>query len=142
MKSRPALMLVVVLAVLLPASGMGGPSSEKAHAARLVSAGVWGGEHIRMDVDGTGAEIEFDCARGRILGPLKLNAGGRFQLKGIYKAETPAAMMAGESSAPNATYTGTLKGARLHLAITVAGVEGIKSFDLEYGQQGHLAKCA
>jgi hypothetical protein len=51
-------------------------------------------------------------------------------------------MLAGAASGANAIYVGTLKGDKLRLEISVSGVEGIKSFDLVYGQQGRLAKCA
>ncbi|MGB9104596.1 MAG: hypothetical protein WCC59_07560 [Terriglobales bacterium] len=142
MKFRLALILIIALTALLTTSGMGPPSGKKARAAGLVPAGVWGGEHIRMEVDSAGAEIEFDCARGRILEPLALDANGRFRVKGTYKADTPAPMQAGDSSGANAIYAGTLEGDRLRLEVSVSGVEGIKSFDLEYGHQGHLAKCA
>ncbi len=58
--------------------------------ANAVPNGVWGGEHIRMDVTDSGADIEFDCARGSISQRLVLDAQGRFKLQGTYKAETPA----------------------------------------------------
>jgi hypothetical protein len=139
MKFRLALIFIIALAALLPTSGMGLPSGKK---ARLVPAGVWGGEHISMEVDGAGAEVEFDCARGRILQPLALDANGRFRVKGTYKADTPAAMRAGDSSGASAIYAGTLKGDKLRLEVSISGVTGIKSFDLVYGQPGRLAKCA
>jgi hypothetical protein len=142
MKFGLPLILIIALAALLPTSGMGPPPGKKARAARLVPAGVWGGEHIRMEVDGAGAEIEFDCARGRILQPLALDAKGRFRVKGTYKADTPAPMRAGDDSGANAIYSGTLEGDKLRLEVSVSGVEGTKSFSLEHGQQGRLAKCA
>lgn len=143
MKIRLALILIVALVALLPAGGMDSPASgKKARATRFVPAGVWGGEHISMRVDSAGAEIEFDCARGRILEPLVLDPNGRFRVKGTYKADTPAPMQAGDFSGANAIYSGTLEGDQLRLEVSVSGVEGSKSFHLEYGQQGSLAKCA
>jgi hypothetical protein len=142
MKFRPALILIIAVAALLSTSGFGPPAGKKARATKLVPAGVWGGDHIRMEVDSAGAEIEFDCARGRILEPLALDANGRFRVKGTYKPETPAPMRASDASGANAIYSGTLEGDRLQLEISVLGLEGIKSFNLEYGQQGSLAKCA
>lgn len=140
MRFRPVFILIIALAALLPTSGP--LSGKKPNATKLVPAGLWGGEHISMEVDGAGAEIEFDCARGRILEPLVLDAKGRFRVKGTYKADTPAPMRAGDSSGANAIYSGTLEGEKLRLEVSVSGVEGIKSFDLVYGQQGRLAKCA
>jgi len=143
MKIRLALILIVALVALLPAGGMDSPASgKKARATRFVPAGVWGGEHISMQVNGAGAEIEFDCARGSILEPLVLNAKGRFRVKGTYKAETPAPMQTNDPPGINAVYAGTFVGGTLRLEVSISGVDGIKSFELERGQPGRLAKCA
>ena len=40
--------------------------SSRAGPAKALPNGVWGGEHIRMDVTDSGADIEFDCARGTV----------------------------------------------------------------------------
>ena len=64
--------------------------SSPASPAKAVPNGVWGGEHIRMEVTDSGADIEFNCARGTISQRLAVDAQGRFRLPGTYKAETPA----------------------------------------------------
>lgn len=51
-------------------------------------------------------------------------------------------MTSGEAAEENAVFQGTLRGHRLHLEVTVSGIEGIKSFNFTFGQPGHLAKCA
>ena len=113
--------------------------------AKAVPNGVWGGDHIRMDVSDSGADIEFDCARGSISQPLELDAQGRFKLQGTYKAETPAPAAAGGGSTGSgvtATYTGVLNGSSLRLEVSIEGQETPRTFDLLQGDQGHLAKCA
>jgi hypothetical protein len=110
-----------------------------------VPNGVWGGEHIRMEVNDSGADIEFDCARGLISQPLLLDDKGRFKVLGVYMAETPAraAVDSGPpASGVKATYTGTLTGDGLRLEISIEGQDIPKIFDLVQGDQGHLAKCA
>lgn len=141
MQLRPALILGIVTGLLLLNSGLAQVGPETV-AAKTVSTGAWGGEHIQMVVDGGGADVEFDCARGRILEPLKLDSNGRFRAKGTYKADSPAPAGAGDNSPANATYSGKVEGSKLHLEVSISGVDGIKSFDLVYGQPGTLAKCA
>jgi hypothetical protein len=106
---------------------------------------VWGGEHIRMEVSDTGADIEFDCARGSISQPLELDAKGRFRVEGIYMAQTPAPAAVDGGSPPSgvkATYSGTLSGSSLRLEVVIEGQDAPRRFDLVQGEEGHLAKCA
>lgn len=113
--------------------------------AKAVPNGVWGGEHIRMDVNNSGADIEFDCARGTISQPLVLDAQGRFKLQGTYKAETPAPAAAdggSTGSGVTATYTGVFNGSSLRLEVSIDGQDTSRTFDLVQGDEGHLAKCA
>ena len=120
--------------------------SGSAAPTKSVRNGVWGGEHIRMEVNDSGADIEFDCARGSISQRLELDDKGRFKVQGIYIAETPApaAVDGGltTSSGVKATYTGTLSGASLRLEVFIDGQDMPRTFDLVQGDQGHLAKCA
>jgi len=119
--------------------------SGPAGSARAVPNGVWGGEHIRIEVTDSGADIEFDCARGSISQRLELDDKGRFKVQGIYMAETPAPVaLDGGLAAPGvkATYSGTLSGSSLRLEVFIEGQDMPRTFDLVQGGQGHLAKCA
>ena len=119
--------------------------SSPAGPAQAVPNGVWGGEHIRIDVSDSGADIEFDCARGSISQRLALDAQGRFKLQGTYKAETPAPAAAdggSTGSGVTATYTGVFNGSSLRLEVSIEGQDMPRTFDLLQGDQGHLAKCA
>src|SRR6476646_10548734 len=49
--------------------------------------GVWGGEHIRLEVTDRGATIEYDCAHSTIDEPIFLNSKGNFDVKGKYTPE-------------------------------------------------------
>jgi len=119
--------------------------SGPAAPTKVVPNGVWGGEHIRMEVNDSGADIEFDCARGSISQRLELDDKGRFKVQGIYIAETPApaAVDGGlTASGVKATYTGTLVGSSLQLEIFIEGQDMPRTFDLVQGVQGRLTKCA
>ncbi len=135
----------VALSCAAQITGSRPAQSVPAVAAKAVPNGVWGGEHIRMEVNDSGADIEFDCARGSISQPLKLDDKGHFKVQGIYMAETPAPAAADgglSASGIKATYTGTLDGSSLRLEIFIEGQDTPRTFDLVQGDQGHLAKCA
>src|SRR5271163_1027824 len=88
--------------------------SSPAAPTKAVPNGMWGGEHIRMEVNDSGADIEFDCARGSISQRLEVDGKGRFEVQGIYMAQTPAAVGSGSTaSGVKATYTGNLSGLSL-----------------------------
>ncbi len=119
--------------------------SGPAAPTKAVPEGVWGGEHIRMEVNDSGADIEFDCARGSISQPLELDGKGHFKVQGIYMAQTPApaAVDGGlTASGVKATYSGTLSGSSLRLEVFIEGQDMPRTFDLVQGDQGRLAKCA
>ena len=140
MKRRSPILLLIALVVLF--FSQSAESASGRAPARAVPPGVWGGDHIRMEVSLDGAEIEFDCARGTISAPLTLDAQGRFQVKGIYKRDTPAPAAAGADAGANAVYSGTLKGGAIHLEVSVSGQSAVQSFNLVQGDQGTLTKCA
>src|SRR5580704_7745588 len=86
--------------------------SSTAAPTKALPNGTWGGEHIRMEVNDGGADIEFDCAKGSISQRLQLDDKGRFNVQGIYIAETPAPVSVDGSTGIKATYIGTLNGDR------------------------------
>src|SRR5438093_12502937 len=53
-----------------------------ADAPRRVAPGDWGAQHVAFSVSEQGAAVEFDCAHGRIEGPLRLDRRGRFEAEG------------------------------------------------------------
>ncbi len=146
---RFAAVLLIAACVGLSSASQMEPSrpaqSGPATPAKAVPNGVWGGEHIRMEVNDTGADIEFDCAKGSISQPLALDDKGRFKVQGIYIAGTPAPVAVDGSvtaSGIKATYAGTLSGSSLQLEVFIKGQNPPRTFDLVQGDQGHLAKCA
>jgi len=141
--------VLIIVAVGLACTGQTKASrpaqSSPSGPTNAVPTGVWGGEGIRMEVTDAGADIEFNCARGSISQRLALDAQGHFQLRGTYKAETPAPASDGSvsnGSGATAIYTGALSGSSLHLEVSIEGQGTPRTFDLVQGDQGHLAKCA
>lgn len=138
---RLAATVLVIASLVVTVSAQSSPRGP----ASVVPNGVWGGEHIRMEVTENGADIEFDCARGSISQRLELDPQGRFKVSGTYKAETPAPAAADGGSTGSevtATYIGVLSGSSLRLEVSVEGQGAPRTFVLVQGDQGQLAKCA
>jgi len=108
---------------------------------RHISTGVWGGQHISMQVGAKSATIEYDCANGVIDGPLVVDAEGKFNLRGKHHVQHGGPIRADESSEGQpATYTGSIKGDEMTLTVKLGDHEP-QEFTLEKGKEGELVKC-
>src|SRR5215212_7339950 len=108
---------------------------------RRISTGLWGGEHININVGAKSAAIEYDCAHGEISGPLKVDRDGNFNLRGTHVPERGGPVRAGETpTGQPATYTGSIKGNTMTLTLKVGDSEA-ETFTLEKGKPGELVKC-
>ncbi|HEU5459179.1 MAG TPA: hypothetical protein VFU83_01745 [Pyrinomonadaceae bacterium] len=106
-----------------------------------IATGVWGGQHINMEVGENSATIEYDCASGVIDGPLVMDSNGNFKLRGKHRIERGGPVRADEP--PNeqpATYTGAINGNTMTLTLKVSDSDE-ETFTLEKGKQGELFKC-
>ena len=108
-----------------------------------LAAGVWGGEHVRLQVNDGGAAVEFDCANGSIDQPVVLDGEGRFNVKGRYAAEHGGPVRRDETdNARPARYAGQVKGDTLTLNVTVGdSKESLGPFTLTRGSEGRVMKC-
>src|SRR6267143_531140 len=83
---------------------------------RRISNGNWGGDHIRVEVTGDKATIEYDCANGTIDGPLVVDGKGKFKLSGTHVREHGGPIRRGESGdAHPARYSGWTDGKKMIL---------------------------
>ena len=106
-----------------------------------IPTGVWGGQHINIEVGEKSATIEYDCASGVIDGPLSVDANGNFKLRGTHRVERGGPIRADDDSKGQpATYTGSIKGNTMTLTLKVAGADA-ETFTLEKGKEGELVKC-
>src|SRR5213593_126833 len=116
------------------------PSSD-ANQSRGVS-GTWGGPHISMEVTETGAEIEYDCAHGRITEKIVPDRNGNFEVKGIHVREHPGPVREGEDNEQPASYRGSIHDDTMTLTVTLTGKnETLGTFTLEHGSSGRVRKC-
>lgn len=106
-----------------------------------IPIGVWGGEHINIEVGEKSASIEYDCAHGMIEGPLVVDANGRFNLRGTHTPERGGPIRADEQPRSHpAKYVGSINGNKMTLTLKLEGA-GDETFTLEKGKPGELFKC-
>lgn len=108
-----------------------------------VAEGLWGGAHLRMNVTGEGAVLEFDCASGQIGAPFVIDSEGRFDLPGTYTRQGPGPIRIGrEPSARPARYAGRVEGGRLTLSVKLEGADkSLGEYTLTRGSEGRVVKC-
>lgn len=117
--------------------------NRKRRPQRYIPLGTWGGEHIRMVVSAKGASIEYDCARGSIVGRLTLDAERKFNASGAHMREGPGPIRMGVPRASrSAVFSGQVNGDEMSLTVTLTGEkQSIGDFILRRGSEGRLRKC-
>ena len=105
--------------------------------------GAWGGDHISMIVGEDGAEIEFDCARGRIDGAFDVGADGVFDLAGVWSPEPGGPLRQGEEiEGRPARYSGKIAGDAMALSVAAGSPPAdLGSFALKKNRAPNLLKC-
>ena len=137
-------MLIRLSLVLILAMSCAPSHVNRIHAvadAKTVATGTWGGEHVRLEISKTGAEVEFDCAHGQITQPIALDKRGNFDVPGTFIPEHGGPVRSDETPPSNpARYSGHLDGDSMNLTVT-REKENLGSFTLIRGSQGTLMKC-
>lgn len=104
--------------------------------------GTWGGQSIAMEVSDEGAEIEFDCAHGRITEKIAPDADGKFEAKGVFARERGGPQRMGENNEQPAVYRGSIKEKTMTLSIELTrNKENLGTFTLTQGSTGRIHKC-
>jgi len=104
--------------------------------------GVWGGQHITMEVGEAGAEIEYDCAHGRITEKIVPDSKGKFRAKGVHVRERPGPVRLGQENEQAASYEASIDGDTMSLTVTLTQTdETIGTFTLTRGKSGRVFKC-
>lgn len=108
-----------------------------------LAKGVWGGEHIRLEVTDTGADVEYDCAHGTIDEPVILDSAGNFDVKGRYTPQHAGPIRGDEQgNSSSVRYVGHARDTELTLTITIPEKkETIGNFTLTHRSDGRLMKC-
>ena len=108
-----------------------------------VAAGAWGANGIALDVNETGATIEYDCATGAITEKLTIDGDGNFSAAGTHTRLAPGPIRVGhEPQAQSAHYTGKISGETMTLKIVLdEGGALVGEYALEKGKTPRLHRC-
>lgn len=144
MKSKLACFVLSLLIVALPtirsveSTYAGGPAIET-----KVRIGVWGGNHIIMEVIDFGAKIEYDCADGTIDQTMELDDHGYFEVTGKHTRRRPGPARSNqEPDRHDARYRGRVDGNRMTLTVTlIESKEPVGTFSLKFGERPELTRC-
>src|SRR5262245_5984975 len=134
---KSSICLVAIAGIALMA-GFARP--QKTHR---ITDGVWGGEHVQIDVSSNAGKIEFDCAHGTIEGHLTVEANGEFSWKGRFAPERGGPIRSDdEDSGQPAVYSGSIKEQTMTLTVRLENdKDSLGTFVLMQGKNGHLRKC-
>jgi hypothetical protein len=126
----------------LPRASTAPTATPKATASsKQLEPGLWGGNHISMQISETEITLEFDCAHGTISQPIKLDEAGRFAVAGTYVREGPGPVRQGSKPGTDAQYSGRLSAGTLTITVHIPGATGVGPYTLTEGRQGKLTKC-
>jgi hypothetical protein len=104
--------------------------------------GLWGGQHISIDVSGKGATVEYDCAHATIDRAIILDRNGRFNVSGTHFQERGGPVRQGGQSGFSVTFSGEVKGKTMTLTVqNTSTKEDLGTFTVVRGAQPKLFKC-
>jgi hypothetical protein len=107
-----------------------------------VQAGQWGGQHIAMNVAAASTEIEFDCGRATVPGPIETNRDGGFAVTGTFLQDRPGPTTPNGPAQRPIRLSGTVKGNDMQVSIVLTDSnEDLGSFTLTFGATARLVKC-
>src|SRR5262245_23188083 len=115
------------------------PAAAAAVSDTAMARGVWGGDQLIVEIVADGADVEFECARGRITKSVKLDARGDFDLPGTFTPQTPGPTRDDAAGAP-ARYRGHVEGDTLTLTVT-QGSAKLGPYTLTRDRRPILKKC-
>lgn len=105
--------------------------------------GDWGGPHLGLVATEEGATLEYDCAEGRIAGPIRPDDGGRFLVTGEHFPGHGGPIRIDEQVDPRpARYQGTVRGSSMTLQVTLTDTnESLGTYALVRGASPRVFKC-
>ena len=112
-------------------------------AGDALEPGVWGGRHIRFEVTGRGANVEYDCAHGTVEGRIVVDRRGRFTAYGLHYEERGGPSRPGDDAAGyRVRLNGRVGGSLMKLTVTRPDTkEVIGTYTLARDREPELVKC-
>ena len=139
------LFLPFILVILVQNDSCRGNKMDNLSAKKddTVITGEWGGEHIGMQVNEDGADIDYDCANGRINQHITPDKNGKFDLTGTYTIEHSGPSR-DDKPLPtySANYVGIVKDKTMTLTVTlIDNKKDVGTFTLTHGSRARVMKC-
>jgi len=105
--------------------------------------GDWGGQHLGLTARASGADLEYDCALGRIAEPIRPDGSGRFVAAGEHYPGHGGPIRIDEEQVKRpARYSGVVQGDVMTLSVLLTDSgEALGSFTLVLGRSPHVFKC-
>lgn len=102
---------------------------------------TWGGTHIGLVITVSGATVEYDCAEGEILEPIRLT-GGKFNVLGLHYLGMGGPIGVDRVHPRPARFEGRVDGDRMNMTVTLTDTkEQVGTFALVRGASPHVFKC-
>ena len=102
---------------------------------------TWGGTHIGLVITVTGGTVEYDCAEGEILEPIRIT-NGKFNVLGLHYMGMGGPIGVDKVNPRPARYEGTVKGDQMTMTVTLTDTkEQVGTFNLVRGENPHVVKC-
>lgn len=102
--------------------------------------GTWGGERVIIKVNESGADLEFECAIGRISQVLQLDAQSNFDLPGTLTPEGRGPTRDGGDAANKVRYQGHVQDKTMTLTV-VSEDQKLGPYTLTRDSEPILRKC-
>ena len=116
-------------------------SRERSLRLDSLTPGMWGGDHVRLEVTEGGATVDFDCAHGRVEGRIAVDSAGRFDVGGMFYAERGGPVREGEEARPvPMRLTGLVGGSIMKLRVTRGGTQ-MGDYTLTRDREPRVVKC-
>jgi hypothetical protein len=105
--------------------------------------GDWGGTHLGLVATDQGADLEYDCAAGRIDQAIRPDAEGRFSVTGVHLPGHGGPVPPGQEIEQHpARYDGIVRGNRMTLTVTLTDSDtNLGTFTLIRGASPYVLKC-
>ncbi len=104
--------------------------------------GRWGGEHVGLELTASGGNLDYDCATGRIDGPVRPTADGTFRALGTHTPGTGGPERVGVAPPSHlARYEGQVRAGRMMLQVRVANGVLVGPLTLRPGARPMFLRC-
>lgn len=104
--------------------------------------GIWGGQHIGLQVGTLDTFVAFDCADGAFAAPYVISQSGSFEWDGTFTRSTGGPVRVGQEPTPvHAVYFGVVRGPLMTLSVKLDDGQVIGPFTLERFKEPMIVRC-